>query len=361
MEPRGASIARGIAPALLAAVLFGVTTPVIALAGQDVGALSTAALLYTGAALAAFGQRAVFRSRGPGLTTAALRRVALVAVFGAAIAPTLLAWGLRRTGGTMGSLLLNLEAVFTVVLARIVHGEMLGRRVIGALALMVVAGALLAVDAGGATAPGTAAGALAVCLATLGWAVDNTLTRPLSESDPVLVVGVKGALGAALTATLAALLGERAPGLRAALILLGCGATGYGLSLRLYLIAQRRIGVARTGSIFALGPFVGAALGWLLGFREAGLLTGVSAALFGMAVYLHATERHRHRHRHEATDHAHAHAHDDGHHGHTHDPPVVGEHTHPHHHDATEHDHAHVPDLHHLHDHGPDDEDHHHR
>jgi len=268
----------------------------------------------------------------------------------------LLAWGLRRTGGTTGSLLLNLEAVFTVLLARAVHREPIGGRVGLALSLMVVAGGLLAVDVGvgasSAAAPAwTGAGALAVGLATLAWAVDNTLTRPLSEADPVSVVGLKGAFGAALTGTIAIVLGEPAPRLGPAVALLACGATGYGLSLRLYLIAQRRIGVARTGSIFALAPFVGAALGWLLGFRDAGVATVAAAALFGVAVYLHATERHRHRHRHGAADHTHVHRHDDGHHGHVHDPPFTGEHAHPHHHDSLEHEHEHAPDLHHDHDH----------
>lgn len=352
MAPRGpAAIARGIVPALLAAVSFGATTPIIALWGRSVGPLSTAALLYTGAALGALGQRALVRSNGARLTRASIGRVALVGVVGAAIAPTLLAWGLRRTGGTTGSLLLNLEAVFTVVLARAVYGEPIGRRVRVAISLMVGAGLVLAFDVrevGGRIG----VGAVAVGLATLAWAIDNTLTRPLSEADPVSVVGLKALLGAAMTAAIALLLGEHAPPFGAAGILLVCGATGYGLSLRLYLIAQRRIGVARTGSIFAVAPFVGAAVGWALGFREAGPLTALSAVLFGVAVYLHVTERHGHSHRHEAIDHTHAHRHDDGHHAHTHDESVAGEHSHPHHHEATEHDHDHAPDLHHAHGHG---------
>lgn len=354
MDPRRpAAIARGVVPALLAAVSFGATTPIIALCGPSVGPLSTAALLYTGASLGALGQRALVRPNGARLTRASIGRVALVAVFGAAIAPTLLAWGLRRTGGTSGSLLLNLEAVFTVLLARVVHGEPMGRRVSLAMSLMIGAGLLLAADVAQA-GRGIGIGAVAVGLATLAWAVDNTLTRPLSEADPVSVVALKGVLGAAMTAAIALLLGEPAPPLGPAGILLACGATGYGLSLRLYLIAQRRIGVARTGSIFALAPFVGAALGWALGFRAVGPLTALSAVLFGVAVHLHLTERHAHRHRHDAIDHTHAHRHDDGHHAHAHEVPVAGEHSHLHHHEAIEHEHDHAPDVHHAHAHDRD-------
>jgi drug/metabolite transporter (DMT)-like permease len=335
---------------LLAAATFGATTPLIALAGRAVGTFTTAALLYAGATLGALLQLGVLGRGGAALRGGQWRRVVLVAVFGAAIAPTLLAFGLRRTGGTTGSLLLNLEAVFTVLLARAVYKEPIGRRVGVAVLLMVAAGTLLAGDVAGSLA-WSGLGALAVSLATLAWAVDNTLTRPLAEADPVLVVGAKGAMGAALTAAAAFVAREPLPGAGAAAVLLACGATGYGFSLRLYLIAQRHIGVARTGSIFALAPFVGAALGWVLGFRAVGPLTAVSAALFAVAVFLHATERHRHPHRHEAIDHTHPHRHDDGHHFHVHDPPVAGEHTHAHHHDAFEHDHEHAPDLHHEHDH----------
>jgi drug/metabolite transporter (DMT)-like permease len=349
---RAGQVRRGVVPALLAAATFGATTPVIALAGRAVGAFTTAALLYAGAAAGALLQLGVLGRGGAPLCGAQWRRVALVALFGAAIAPTLLAWGLRRTGGTTGSLLLNLEAVFTVLLGRLVYGEPIGRRVGVAVALMVAAGALLAADVAGAAA-WSGLGAVAVGLATLAWAIDNALTRPLAEADPLLVVGAKGALGAALTVLAALVAREPLPGAGAAAVLLACGATGYGLSLRLYLIAQRRIGVARTGSIFALAPFVGAALGWALGFRAVGPLTAASAALFAVAVALHATERHVHPHRHAAIDHAHPHRHDDGHHFHVHEPPVEGEHTHPHHHDALEHDHEHLPDVHH--DHGHDE------
>ncbi|WP_394836423.1 hypothetical protein LVJ94_05900 [Pendulispora rubella] len=135
------------------------------------------------------------------------------------------------------------------------------------------------------------------------------------------------------------------------LALLACGALSFGLSLRLYLLAQRTLGAARTGSLFAFAPFVGAALAFAFGERDDVLLVAAAGALFGVAVYLHGTEAHHHHHRHEPLDHEHAHRHDDGHHTHAHDSPVTGEHSHPHRHDSTEHDHPHGADLHHRHPH----------
>ena len=147
------------------------------------------------------------------------------------------------------------------------------------------------------------------------------------------------------------MLGEPGPAPGAALALLGCGATGYGLSLWLYLLAQRRLGAARTASIFALAPFVGAVVAWALAGTLPGPAQTVASALFALSVLLHLTEHHQHAHRHDPVEHVHAHRHDDGHHAHAHSPPVQGEHTHPHHHEAQEHSHEHAPDLHHDHRH----------
>jgi drug/metabolite transporter (DMT)-like permease len=260
----------------------------------------------------------------------------------------LFAWGVQRAGATATSLTLNLEAVFTVLLARAVHREPIGRRAGAAVVAMLIGGTALALER--VTSFGLI-GLLAIAGATLCWAADNTLTRALADDDPLDVVAAKGALGAAATGVLAYLWREPRPAALAILALFACGATGYGLSLRFYLLAQRRIGAARTGSIFAVGPFVGAAIAWVLGDRGFGPATVLGALAFGVGVYLHVTERHGHAHVHAPTVHDHAHRHDDQHHDHVHDPPFVGEHSHVHEHARIEHDHPHAPDLHHDHEH----------
>jgi drug/metabolite transporter (DMT)-like permease len=275
-----------------------------------------------------------------------------VAIAGAAVAPALLAWGLQRTGATVGSLLLNLEAVFTVLLARMVFREPIGQRVGVAVAAMVAGGGVLVLDASrGGLASAGAAGAIAVAAATLGWAIDNALTRPLAEREPLDVVAAKAGLGTVFTVAAALIAGEHAPKVGAAVVLAVCGATGYGLSLRLYLLAQRTIGAARTGSVFAIAPFLGAAIAVAVGGRALTGWTLGAAVLFAVGVYLHLTERHEHAHVHEPVEHDHVHRHDDGHHDHAHEPPVTGEHAHAHQHARLVHDHDHAPDLHHAHEH----------
>jgi drug/metabolite transporter (DMT)-like permease len=344
-------IARGSWFAIGAAVLFGGTAPLVKYFGAAVGAFATACLLYSGAALAAsarFTRRSA--SEEPRLPRSQVPRLFAVALFGAALAPAALAWGLQGAGALAASLLLNLEAVFTVALAWAFYREPLGRRVAVAAAFMALGGALLALRLD-ATRSSTLLPLLAVAGAMLSWALDNTLTRPLADFELRTVVLWKSALGAGLSAVAAILLGDAWPAPLAVVALLLCGAAGYGLSLRLYLQAQRVLGVARTGSLFALAPFVGAGIAFASGDRSGAPLIALSGGLFAVGVYLHVTEAHRHLHRHEALEHDHAHTHDDGHHLHEHDPPVSGSHSHPHRHDAVEHEHPHGADLHHRHSH----------
>jgi hypothetical protein len=135
------------------------------------------------------------------------------------------------------------------------------------------------------------------------------------------------------------------------LALLAVGATGYGLSLRFYLLAQRAFGATRTGSVFAFAPFIGAGLAFALGDRSGDALLLASGGLMLAGIVLHLSERHAHVHVHEALDHEHAHRHDDGHHQHAHAVIPEGPHSHPHSHRPTRHSHAHMPDAHHAHRH----------
>jgi drug/metabolite transporter (DMT)-like permease len=245
---------------------------------------------------------------------------------------------------------LNLEALGTIALGWLFFREHVGRRVAAAAALMFAGGTAVLAD-GFASGRSESVGLAAIVAATLAWAFDNAVLRPLADRDVRSVVVVKGTLGAALSCSLALLGHEAAPAPLRAAGLVVCGAVGYGLSLRFYLLAQRALGAGRTASVFATAPFVGAALAWTMGDRAGGLGLSVGAVLMAFAVYLHATERHGHRHHHHAMAHEHAHTHDDGHHDHHHDPMPAGAHSHWHEHSELEHSHEHAPDLHHEHEH----------
>jgi drug/metabolite transporter (DMT)-like permease len=246
--------------------------------------------------------------------------------------------------------MLTLEALFTATLAWRLYGETMDRRVWAAMLLLLVGGMALVMDQG-LQGGVQLLGLLAVLLATMAWGVDNTLSRGLAERDPSQVVMAKAVLGAAATALLAALSGEPLPSALAALGLFAVGATGYGLSLRFYLLAQRAFGAARTGSVFAFAPFIGAAVAFAFGERSAGWLMVLGGGFMLAGVLLHLAESHGHEHSHEALEHEHAHRHDDGHHSHSHDVMPTGSHSHMHFHEPVTHAHSHAPDVHHQHRH----------
>jgi len=349
MRPVTRPALEGSLYALLAAALFGVSTPLVQKFGTGVGAFTTAALLYAGAAAVG----AVSR-RPPELEARLARgdlpRLLAIALAGAVIGPVALAWGLQQTSATSASLMLTMEAPFTVLLAFLVYRETMGGRIWVAVLLLAAGGAALVLDQSRAGEV-QKWGLLAVLAATAAWGVDNTLTRALAERDPGQVVLAKAALGASATTLLAFAAGEPLPALASALALVAVGASGYGLSLRFYLLAQRAFGAARTGSVYAFAPFIGAAFAIALGDRAFGPLLLVGGLLMLAGVILHLTESHAHEHAHDALDHEHAHRHDDGHHNHSHDPMHDGAHSHPHRHEPLRHEHPHMPDVHHGHRH----------
>jgi drug/metabolite transporter (DMT)-like permease len=299
MTPASSALRIGAWLAVLAAVSFGVTAPLVKVAAAGAGPFATAALLYAGACGASLVLSARAAADPPPRLGHAPRLLA-VALLGAVIAPASLAWGLARTRATTASLLLNLEAMFTVLLGWALYREAIGRRV--GLALLAMTGGGAALVLGAPDAGRTEIfGPLAITAATLAWALDNALTRPLSALDPNRIVLAKAGIGAALSAAISLARGEAIPSRLRALALLGLGALGYGVSLRFYLLAQRRLGAARTGSIFAIGPFVGVVVAWAIGERELRAATLGAGLLFALGVHLHVTEQHpdaeaRHEH-----------------------------------------------------------------
>jgi drug/metabolite transporter (DMT)-like permease len=340
---------KGSLLALLAAALFGLSTPLVQRFGVDLGPFTTAALLYAGAAVVAWLLRQPAGKEAQ-LQRSDLPRLLSMALMGAVMAPVALAWGLQRTSGSSASLMLTLEAVFTAVLAWRWYGEAMDRRVAMAVLLLLAGGLVLIVDQG-SVGQVQLWGLVAVMLATVAWGIDNTLSRGVAERDPGQVVLVKALLGVVATASLAVISREPTPTLMAMAMLLLIGASGYGLSLRFYLLAQRAFGAGRTGSVFAFAPFIGAVGAFALGDRSVSGWLLLGGFLMTAGVLLHLAETHDHEHTHPALEHEHAHTHDDGHHGHRHDPMPTGPHSHMHRHEPMAHQHPHVPDLHHRHGH----------
>jgi drug/metabolite transporter (DMT)-like permease len=259
-------------------------------------------------------------------------------------------YGLAAGTAVQASLLLNLEGVFTALLAWSVLREHFDTRIAIGMAAIASGAAVLSWNPSGALA--LDASALLVTGACLAWAIDNNLTRMASGGDPVQIAALKGIAAGSINVLLAVV--QEAPWPPATAVL-GAGLVGllgYGTSLVLFVLALRLLGAARTGAYFSTAPFVGAMAGALVLNEPLTWRVSLAAVLMGAGVWLHLTERHDHEHEHEALEHTHAHVHDE-HHQHTHPPgtPTDEPHSHPHVHAPLRHSHPHVPDLHHRHRH----------
>jgi len=347
---------KGVLHALLAALLFGVSTPLAKSLLPQVAPMLLAGLLYLGSGIGLAVYSTLRRNRGRNSRQeAALTRkdapwLAGAIAAGGIIGPALLMWGLATTPASSASLLLNLEGVFTALLAWFVFKENFDARI--ALGMALIAAGGVSVSWVGWSTDGVPWSSMAIVGACLAWAVDNNLTRKVSGGDPVQITMLKGLTAGSVNTALALALGSKLPSISTMLAAGLVGLFGYGLSLTLFVLALRHIGTARTGAYFSTAPFVGAAVSIL--FLGDQLTTGfvVAAVFMALGVWLHLTERHEHKHRHEPMEHEHLHLHDE-HHQHTHgaDDPPGEPHSHWHRHEELVHTHTHYPDIHHRHDH----------
>jgi drug/metabolite transporter (DMT)-like permease len=268
--------------------------------------------------------------------------------------------GLALLSPGASALLLNLEAVFTVLIAVGVGKEHLGRSGWAAAALTLTGVLVLTAGPLGAN---QWQGVLWIALACLCWGIDNNISQRLSLRNPLQISALK-ALGAALPMlAVAHLQGHAIPYTRMSAALLGIGSLGYGVSIWLDMVALAALGAAREAVVFSTAPFIGAlvAVGVLRSPLTPSLV--VAAAAMGAGSWLLQRSSHSYLHRHAVLEHEHRHRHDpaggDDHHRHLHqptdlrgiDPTHPFWHSHPHRHDPLAHAHPHLSDVHHRHGH----------
>jgi drug/metabolite transporter (DMT)-like permease len=346
---------KGVAFAVGAAALFGLGTPAAKLLLALSDPWMVAGLLYLGSGvglgtfyLAGRGSR---HDRGEAPLRAGDMPWATGAILaGGVIGPVLLMFGLSTGSASAASLLLNLEGVFTALLAWFAFREHVSARIaLGMLAIVAGAFVLGSGDSGAVSLERTTVLIAGACLA---WAVDNNLTRRVSGSDPVQLGALKGLVAGTLNVVVAHAHGAGIPNVSVVLGAAVLGLLSYGVSFILFVLALRHLGSGRTSAYFSTAPFIG-------GLGSVGLLGDplspalvLAGLLMAAGVWMHVTEHHDHEHVHEPFEHEHLHRHD-VHHRHEHAPgmTVTEPHSHSHAHSAFRHAHPHFPDIHHRHSH----------
>lgn len=343
---------RGAALGLAAAALFGLSAPLGKLLLGEVPPILLAGLLYLGAAIGLWLHRGVVpATKEARLVRSDIPTLSIVVLTGGLLAPVLMLLGLMRVTALTGSLLLNLEAPFTVLLAVVAFREHLGRHAAIATALIIAGAAALKLEPG--VVGVDSLGILLLACTCACWAIDNNLTQRLSLRDPFAIVRVKTLVSGLVNTTLGVLVAHGSPPSKrfvAGALLLG--SLSYGVSVVLDAYALRLVGAAREAAYFATAPFVGSLASVFLLGDELRWIDALAMALMVLGVSFLLRERHAHEHAHEEIEHDHLHDHDE-HHQHEHDLGVpLGEpHSHRHRHSPLVHAHRHVPDAHHRHHH----------
>ena len=342
--------------AILAAILFGASTPAAKLLLGKVDPWLLAGLLYLGSAI---GLIIIFLIQSA-TKKASIQEASLkygdwgwlggAVLLGGVIGPVFLMVGLVKISAASASLLLNLESVFTAFVAWFAFKEHTDRKIVIGMFSTVVGCFVLSWK--GHFEYQDLSGSLLIAGACLCWAIDNSFTRKISAANPLQIAMIKSLI-AGLTNTISAFFfGATLPGYLILICAGVVGLVGYGLSLLFFIIGLRDIGTARTGAYFSLAPFVGAGLSIIFLGESLSMQLVVASIFMGLGIWLHLTESHSHIHQHEELEHEHRHIHDE-HHQHAHSPadPIGEPHTHRHKHEPLCHAHPHFPDIHHRHRH----------
>ncbi len=344
---------RAIIFAILAAMMYGVHIPFAKGILAHVSPTMMAAFLYLGAGVGLMGYRLLKKKWGRPEHTESLSRKELPFVLGMIFldiaAPIFLMLGIVKTGAADVSLLGNLEIATTAIIALALFKERISVQLWVAIAFITVAGMLLSFQGGKTITVNQ--GAIFVIAACICWGLENNCTRMISNKSSMEIVIIKGIFSGSGSLMVALILGESFPSLLWIGTILFLGFLAYGLSLNLYIMAQKELGAAKTSAYYAMAPFIGVFLSMVLGERPgiwfwlAMILMVISTLMIIKdSISLFHTHAHRHLHthphRHGDLIHTHEHLH---HHNHQHVHLEAGE---VHDHDDENHgnhDHVHSP------------------
>ena len=251
--------------AILAAVFYAISTPFSKLLLARIAPTFLAAFLYLGAGIG-IGVVYLCVPKARKVQSEKLTRKDLPYVLGMIAldiaAPICLMLGLKTATAANVALLNNFEIVATSLLALLLFKEAISKRLWAAIALITLASAVLSVqDDSGLQ---FSVGSLFVLAACLCWGLENNCTRKLSTKNTYQIVLLKGVFSGLGSLALAFAVGEPFPKLVYLLAALALGFVAYGLSIFVYIRAQRTLGAAKTSAYYAFAPFVGALLSFLI-------------------------------------------------------------------------------------------------
>jgi drug/metabolite transporter (DMT)-like permease len=252
--------------AILAAALYAISSPVSKILLNKVPPTMMAGLLYLGAGIG-MSIIGLFRYKtGKMKKEMRITKKELPYTVGMVVldilAPIFLMIGLTMTTPATVSLLNNFEIVATSLIALFVFKEFISKRLWIAIGLITISSIVLSVEDIGSLS--FSFGSIFVLLASICWGFENNCTRMLSVKDPLQVVIIKGFGSGVGSIIISLILKETSTNVIYIIATLLLGFVAYGLSIYLYVYAQRELGAARTSAYYAVAPFIGVGLSFVI-------------------------------------------------------------------------------------------------
>ena len=309
--------------AVLAAVFYAVNVPFSKQLLQDVPPTFMASFLYFGAGIGV-GIMYLFHwsneQKEERLTKDNLPYtigMVLLDIF----APIFLMLGVSIGSSANASLLGNFEIVATTLIALLFFKETVSKKLWTAILFITISSIILSFEGSGSFH--FSIGSLFVLLATICWGMENNCTRKISEKSTYQIVTIKGLCCGLGSFVVASVVGESLPSVKYIILAMLLGFVAYGLSIFLYIRAQRDLGAAKTSAYYAVAPFIGTFLAFVINGEQlsvaylVGLLFMIIGTLFVVADTLMKNHSHLHTHlithTHDGSTHTHVITHEHGH------------------------------------------------
>lgn len=311
--------------AILAAVFYALNTPFSKVLLKNISPTFMASFLYLGAGIGV-GFMYLFQYKKEDssmrLSKKDLPYTILMVVLDV-IAPIFLMIGISIGSSANASLLGNFEIVATSIIALVFFKEDVSKNLWIAIVFITLSSFILSFE--GQESFRFSYGSLFVILATMSWGLENNCTRKISNKSSYQIVTIKGLCSGIASLIISIIIGEKFPEIRYTIYALLLGYVAYGLSIFLYVRSQRDLGAAKTSAYYAIAPFIGTFLCFLVNGEalSASYFIGLILMIVGTVFVVVDTclIKHTHLHTHTIT-----HTHD----GYTHTHVLTHEHEHKH-------------------------------
>ena len=314
-----------ISCAILAAVFYALNTPFSKVLLKNISPTFMAAFLYLGAGIGV-GFMYLFQYKKEDSSMRLSRKdlpYTILMVVLDVIAPIFLMIGISIGSSANASLLGNFEIVATSIIALVIFKEDVSKNLWIAIVFITLSSIILSFE--GQESFRFSYGSLFVILATMSWGLENNCTRKISNKSSYQIVTIKGLCSGIASLIISIIIGEKFPEIRYTLYALLLGYVAYGLSIFLYVRSQRDLGAAKTSAYYAIAPFIGTFLCFLVNGEalSASYFVGLILMIVGTVFVVIDTclIKHTHLHTHTIT-----HTHD----GYTHTHVLTHEHEHKH-------------------------------